>query len=155
MTQHISLALTIDRPGVAFFPLSKFMEQKNKTGFCPWPFLTLLIAFQIQRFSVHFCSMFCCFCLPALSAPTCDPSCLSTPPTSGGNTSVAIWSADERPSWLGYCAMKHTSYNSGSKLFFFSFFAVRISSVATLKLSSLTASLKSLRPERSAESSGC
>lgn len=126
MTQHISLALTLDRPGVAFFPLSKFMEQKKngctvikrKTRFCPWPFLTLLIAFQIQRFSVHFCSMFCCFCLPAVSAPTCDPSCLSTPPTSGGNTSVAIRSADELPSWLGYCAMKHTSYNSGSKLFF-------------------------------------
>lgn len=113
--------------------------------------MTITLTSQIQRFSVHFHSMFPCFCLPVLSVFICNLAHLSVPPSSGGNTSVAIWSADALPSWLVCCAMKNFLQFKNRN--FVSFFAVRVSLVVTLMLSSPSASLKCLRSQLSPKSS--
>lgn len=113
--------------------------------------MILQLASQVQRFSMHFSSIFCHLFLEAHSLPTCNPSCLQLLPLL---EETLLWQYDQlmccRPGW--YTVQLKNSYNSETK-FIFPFFALWISSVATLTLLSPTASLKCLRSQLSPESS--
>lgn len=100
---------------------------------------------------MHFSSIFCHLFLEAHSLPTCNPSCLQLLPLL---EETLLWQYDQLmccpPGW--YTVQLKNSYNSETK-FIFPFFALWISSVATLTLLSPTASLKCLRSQLSPESS--
>ena len=131
--------------------ICKIKKHITKTSFSLCPSLILQLASQIQRFSMHFSSIFCRLCLEAHSLPTCSPSCLQLLPLL---EETLLWQYDQLmccPSgW--YIVQWKNSYNSETKLIF-SFFALWISSVATLTLSSPTASLKCLKSQLFPESS--
>ena len=100
---------------------------------------------------MHFSSLFCHLCLEAHSLTTCNPACLQLLPLL---EETLLWQYDQLmccPPGL-YTVQWKNSYNSETK-FIFPFFAPWISSVATLTLSSPTASLKCLRSQLSPESS--
>lgn len=79
----------------------------------PWP-CHLLHRYWDTEISVHFSSMFCHFCLPALSVPIYNPFSSFLFGRKHFYVNVVSWRGVH---WLAHCATKN-SYNSETSIFF-------------------------------------